>query len=276
QLGLPIRPAFWKDPRPAADLRAELGLELDAPVAMIMGGGDGVGGMGAIAAAVIQTLGKELERSQIVVICGKNKVVKHELEDATWPLNTRVIVRGFVSNMDEWMGAVDALVTKAGPGTIAEATIRGLPVMLSGYLPGQEEGNVPYVVNGGFGAYSKKPAEIGATVARWLKNPELLEKMKGNALRAARPRASYDIAREIADMLFLEDEESIGAGHYVEGIGDESYEALMEAGKGAAAAAMAAAAGAGAGAGAGVGASGGHAEEGNGVGLGVGGGGWGG
>ena len=84
----------------------------------------------------------------MVVICGKNKVVKHELEDATWPLNTRVIVRGFVSNMDEWMGAVDALVTKAGPGTIAEATIRGLPVMLSGYLPGQEEGNVPYVVNG--------------------------------------------------------------------------------------------------------------------------------
>lgn len=27
-------------------------------------------------------------------------------------------------------------------------SFRGLPVMLSGYLPGQEEGNVPYVVNG--------------------------------------------------------------------------------------------------------------------------------
>lgn len=95
---------------------------------------------------------------QVVVICGKNKAVKHELEDATWPLNTRVIVHGFVSNMDEWMGAVDALVTKAGPGTIAEATIRGLPVMLSGYLPGQEEGNVPYVVNGemGFGGGTQK------------------------------------------------------------------------------------------------------------------------
>lgn len=115
---------------------------------MVMGGGDGVGGMGAIATAVIETLAKELDRSQVVVICGKNAAVKKTLEEAEWPSNSRVIVRGFVSNMDEWMGAVDALVTKAGPGTIAEATIRGLPVMLSGYLPGQEEGNVPYVVNG--------------------------------------------------------------------------------------------------------------------------------
>ena len=82
------------------------------------------------------------------MICGKNQVVKHKLEETQWPENSRVLIQGFVSNMDEWMGAVDALVTKAGPGTIAEATIRGLPVMLSGHLPGQEEGNVPYVVNG--------------------------------------------------------------------------------------------------------------------------------
>lgn len=65
QLGLPIRPAFWKDPRPTSELRAELGLEADTPAAMVMGGGDGVGGMGAIATAVIETLSKELERSQV-------------------------------------------------------------------------------------------------------------------------------------------------------------------------------------------------------------------
>lgn len=63
---------------------------------------------------------------------------------------------------------------------------------------------------GGFGAYSKNPAEIGATVARWLKNPELLQKMKDCALQAARPRASYDIAREIADMLFLDEDSGAG------------------------------------------------------------------
>lgn len=65
QLGLPIRPAFWKDSRPALELRAELGLEAALPTVMVMGGGDGVGGMGAIAVAVIETLAAELERSQV-------------------------------------------------------------------------------------------------------------------------------------------------------------------------------------------------------------------
>lgn len=65
-----------------------------------------------------------VNNKQVVVICGKNALVKRELEETEWPSNSRVIIRGFVSNMDEWMGAVDALVTKAGPGTIAEATIR--------------------------------------------------------------------------------------------------------------------------------------------------------
>ena len=49
------------------------------------------------------------------------------------------------------MAASNLLVTKAGPGTIAEAMILGLPLVLSTFLPGQESGNVPFVVDGGFG-----------------------------------------------------------------------------------------------------------------------------
>ena len=68
-LGLPTRPAFWKDSRPRAELREELGLEVDAPTAMVMGGGDGVGGMGAIATAVIDTLARELDQCQASCFC---------------------------------------------------------------------------------------------------------------------------------------------------------------------------------------------------------------
>lgn len=39
--------------------------------------------------------------------------------------------------MNEWMVACDAVVTKAGPGTIAEALICGMPILLNGYIPGQ-------------------------------------------------------------------------------------------------------------------------------------------
>jgi 1,2-diacylglycerol 3-beta-galactosyltransferase len=43
------------------------------------------------------------------------------------------------------MQAADLVVTKAGPNTICEAIACKLPLFLSGYVPGQEEGNVAYV-----------------------------------------------------------------------------------------------------------------------------------
>lgn len=49
--------------------------------------------------------------------------------------------------MPEWMTASDMIITKAGPGTIAESLICGLPVLLNGFVPCQEEGNVPFVLN---------------------------------------------------------------------------------------------------------------------------------
>lgn len=46
-------------------------------------------------------------------------------------------VCGFVTKMAEWMTACDAIITKAGPGTIAEALICGLPIILNGFIPCQ-------------------------------------------------------------------------------------------------------------------------------------------
>ena len=39
------------------------------------------------------------------------------------------------------------IVTKAGPGTISEALICGLPMVLNAFVPCQEEGNIPYVTD---------------------------------------------------------------------------------------------------------------------------------
>ena len=92
-----------------------------------------------------------------------------------WP--TPVHVLGFVENMPVWMSAADCLVTKAGPGTIAEALACGLPMVLSDFVPGQEEGNVGYVQDHGVGVFSADPAEIARVVLDWLR--------AGNPARAA-------------------------------------------------------------------------------------------
>lgn len=134
--GLPVRPSFWKPALPKEKLRHKLGLS-KGKTALLMGGGDGVGSLGAIAERVIQKLSGSPDNSQVIVVCGHNKKLSSSLTSKKWPSNVRVVVKGFVSNVDEYMAASDLLVTKAGPGTIAEAMIRGLPIVLSSFLPGQ-------------------------------------------------------------------------------------------------------------------------------------------
>ena len=126
-------------------LRKELGLKPSIPTVLVVGGGDGMGGITQVAT----TMGKKLasdainddnddtsddDKYQMVVVCGKNKAAEDELLTHAWGKGVTVQVKGFVNNMDEWMRASDAIVTKAGPGTIAEASICGLPCMLSSYL----------------------------------------------------------------------------------------------------------------------------------------------
>ena len=124
-------------------LRNELGLMDGLPTVLIVGGGDGMGGIIQQA----QALGTELNNKakqvndddsdskyQMVVVCGKNENAQNVLSKNEWGNGVNVVVNGFVNNMDEWMRASDVIVTKAGPGTIAEASICGLPCMLSSYL----------------------------------------------------------------------------------------------------------------------------------------------
>lgn len=135
--GLPVRPAFWKDSTTKDQLRSKLGLMSKVTTILIMGGGDGVGSLYPITCAIASKLCRLNEHLQLIAVCGHNKQAASKLLAKIWPNNIKVNVKGFVENIDEYMGASDCLVTKAGPGTIAEAMIRGLPIVLSSFLPGQ-------------------------------------------------------------------------------------------------------------------------------------------
>lgn len=139
QNGLPIRKGFWATENNAGAVgkestRQKLGLRADLPVVLVVGGGDGMGGLVDISKQLGNELGRCSSRSQMVVVCGNNKEAKHQLDGVSWGDGVNVQVQGFVNNMDEWMKASDVLVTKAGPGTIAEASICGLPCMMFSFL----------------------------------------------------------------------------------------------------------------------------------------------
>ena len=73
--------------------------------------------------------------------------------------------------------------------------------MLSSFLPGQEAGNVPFVVDSGFGAYNKDPRQIARTVCSWIQDPQKLEGMARSARAAAAPQATEEIALDLLAML---------------------------------------------------------------------------
>ncbi|CAI9094703.1 OLC1v1030489C5 [Oldenlandia corymbosa var. corymbosa] len=136
--GLPVRPSFVKPVPPKVDLRRELGMDEYLPAVLLMGGGEGMGPIEATAQALGDALYDDSTgepRGQLLVICGRNKKLASKLLAIDW--NIPVQVKGFVTKMEECMGACDCIITKAGPGTIAEAMIRGLPIILNGYIAGQ-------------------------------------------------------------------------------------------------------------------------------------------
>jgi len=112
-----------------------------------------------------------------------------------------VVPLGFVKNMAQYMVAADVLISKAGPGTISEAAALSLPVMLTSFLPGQEEGNVDYVVEGGFGSFCQDmdTQAIAEEVVLWLNDELKLKEMSDAAKKLGHPFAAQDIVQQIGD-----------------------------------------------------------------------------
>jgi len=199
EIGLPVGAEFARPPARLAErraLRAKLGLREDRFLAVLTGGAEGSGGIYRRAAALIRRTDVD-----VAVICGRNAVLRRRLARLAACVDGRLTVRGFVTNMADWLRCADVVVGKAGPGTIAEAACCAAPLLLTSYLPGQEEGNVQFVVNSGAGRYAPRVRDLVAHV-NWLRqNPEALGEMRMASAAISRPEAAADIAKFVAGLL---------------------------------------------------------------------------
>ena len=125
--------------------------------------------------------------------------------------------------MAEYMACCDCVITKAGPGTIAEALTCGVPILVNGSflvscvqfavndrliwlgcIPCQEEGNIPFVLDNGVGAYSEDPANIADIISQWFgSQKDTLKIMSNRAARLGRADATFNIVRSLAGRLTL-------------------------------------------------------------------------
>ena len=193
-LGLPVAHAFYRPPAEAEErsvLRARLGLRTDQFTVLLTGGGEGSGGLYRRVRALLRSR----LPIQLLVVCGRNRRLVDKLSVLTPTPPAELVVEGFVSNMAEWMRAADIVVSKAGPGTIAEAQCADTPLLLTSYVPGQERGNVDFVISTGTGRYAPRVTDMIDTIAE-LAQPgsPAMTAMRLALAHAARPLAAVRIA----------------------------------------------------------------------------------
>ena len=154
----------------------------------------------------LEEVSKAIDRRKLpaalVVVTGRNRKLKEKLESLDW--NIPIFVYGFVKDMPDFMRAADILVTKAGPGTISEAFIAELPMILYSKMPGQEDGNVDYVLKENAGVWAPEPEQTAEAVQNWLDHPEQRQKAQENCRRLATPKATRRIARMLAAQIGIE------------------------------------------------------------------------
>jgi 1,2-diacylglycerol 3-beta-galactosyltransferase len=195
-VGLPVSLRFTQGLPEKPLARAGLGLHPDLPTVMLMGGGEGVGRIYEIA----RTIADSRLPAQMAIITGRNEKLQRRLASIAWEIPT--CITGFVDNVQEWMVAADVLITKAGPGVLSEAFAIGLPLVLSGAIPGQEVPNLGYVVAQGAGVAETDPMQIACWLAQHLRpGDEVLARMAAASRRLARPDAAFQIARQVVALL---------------------------------------------------------------------------
>ncbi|MBF0511715.1 MAG: glycosyltransferase, partial [Candidatus Omnitrophica bacterium] len=193
-LGIPIRMKFAEktDTRKVAE---KLGLDLNIPTILIMGGGQGLGPMKEAVKGLLR-----LERPlQMIVICGTNVKLVHWIKKMQRHTNKKIIYYDYASNVDELMGVSTLIISKPGGMTTSECLAKGLPMVIVAPIPGQEERNAQFLIQQGIAVRVDNKHHIGLEIEKLLKAPNQLASMKEAAMKHGKPMAAENIARLILE-----------------------------------------------------------------------------
>lgn len=210
--GIPIDPKFEKE---ASEIerqttRAKFGIETDAPIVLLMGGGMGPTRMDEVAARLCR---QNKTAMHVVAVAGHDKRALQRLEKLHRELlsqktdaSVSLHILGWTNEVAALMKVTSVLVTKPGGLSTTEAFACGLPCVLFDAIPGPEERNAARLVNAGAGVSTRGSVETAAAVLSLLCDEKMRERMAANAKMLARPRAAEKIARLVLSGKNMTDE----------------------------------------------------------------------
>ncbi|WP_010248108.1 MGDG synthase family glycosyltransferase [Acetivibrio cellulolyticus] len=162
---------------------------------LIMSGGEGSGNMNTIASILLKNF-----NCRVKVVTGRNKVLKRRLERSLYERfgTDRVEVFGFTENIQELMLSSDLAITRGSPNVMMEVVACNVPLIVTGNLPGQEEGNPGYLLKHNLGVVCKETRKLKAITRELLiNNASKLKQIKRSQKKFLNP----NVAQEIADFI---------------------------------------------------------------------------
>lgn len=161
---------------------------------LIMSGGEGSGNMSRVAKALLKNF-----NCKVRIIAGRNSALKKRLENSLlYKYPNRVEIYGFVENIQDFMIDSDIAFTRGSPNTMLEAVMCNTPVLITGALPGQEEGNPEFMIKHNLGVLCENVSDIKNVVSGLLSdNARKLNEIK----EAQRKFRDPDAASKIVDFL---------------------------------------------------------------------------
>ena len=195
-LGIPINPKFSVS-ESKESARLSLGLDPDKTTLLLMGGSMGYGNMSDTVRR-IDTL-TEFD-FQLIAVCGKNSGMKSELDTLAETSSHKIAVLGFVDYVSRLMDASDCIITKPGGLTTSEALAKGLPMIITDPIPGQEERNAEFLLNAGCAVSSSKTYPPEECIYSLLSSPKRLKIMRESVSLIGKPDSTRDLCRFLTDL----------------------------------------------------------------------------
>ncbi len=186
--GIPVSPIFARKDLPKRALREKLGWRTDLPTFLAVGSRRVEKLVEML--HVLNHFGSPL---QVVAVAGNDEALYQQLKAVNWHVPSHIY--NFVENMPELMKAADVMICKAGGLIVTESLASGLPIMLIDVIPGQEEGNLEYVLKNEAGVFIETPLQMLETLAHWMSDGKAgLKAIAKNARHIGKPNAALDAA----------------------------------------------------------------------------------
>ncbi len=140
--------------------RARAGLPADGPTGLVMFGGTG--------SRVMLDIAQQLPDTPLVLMCGRNAALARALREL--PARAPRVVVEFTPDVARWMALADFFIGKPGPGSLSEAVLMGLPVIVTrnAWTMPQERWNTEWVRQQGLGVVLRRFSDVAAGVQQVL------------------------------------------------------------------------------------------------------------